>query len=74
MNDRTKDSMSLSQRIEREQLRAEQARAVMPLIGQLLDAWEGVPNDLKGEIEEGATDLAEALDSIRDAMEGDDGE
>lgn len=59
---------------ELEQLRRKQMRAVMPLIGPLLDAWDDVPNDLKGEIEEGATDLAEALDSIRDAMEGDDGE
>lgn len=59
---------------ELEQLRRKQMRAVMPLVGPLLDAWDDVPNDLKGEIEEGATDLAEALDSIRDAMEGDDGE
>lgn len=54
---------------ERKQLRKAQMRAVMPLIGPLLDAWEAVPNDLKGEIEEGATELAEALDSIDDAME-----
>jgi hypothetical protein len=59
---------------ELQQLRRKQMRAVMPFIGPLLDAWDDVPNDLKGEIEEGATDLAEALDSIRVAMEGDDGE
>lgn len=56
---------------ELKRLRAAQAKAVMPLIGQLLDAWEAVPNDLKGEIEEGAADLAEALDSINEAMEAD---
>jgi hypothetical protein len=60
---------NLSTRIEHERLREAQAVKVMPLIGQLLDAWEAVPNDLKGEIEEGATGLAEALDSINDAME-----
>ena len=59
---------------EQKRLRQAQARAVMPLIGQLLDAWEAVPNDLKGMIEEDATDLAEALDSINEAMEGDHGE
>lgn len=66
----TSDPMSK----ELERLRRKQMRAATPLIGPLLDAWDEVPNDLKGEIEEGATDLAEALDSIRDAMEGDDGE
>lgn len=70
MSNPTKDPVSK----ELEQLRRKQMRAVMPLIGPLLDAWDGAPNDLKGEIEEGATDLAEALDSIRDAMEGGDGE
>ena len=59
---------------EQKRLRAAQARAVMPLIGPLLDAWEAVPNDLKGMIEEDAADLAEALDSINEAMEGDHGE
>lgn len=55
-------------------LRAAQTKRVMPLIGELLDAWDAVPNDLRASIEEEATDLAEALDSIRDAMEGDDSE
>lgn len=72
MSDTNRTSDPVSKELE--QLRRKQLRAVMPLIGPLLDAWDSVPNDLKGEIEEGATDLAEALDSIRDAMEGDDGE
>jgi hypothetical protein len=34
---------------ERESLRAAQARRVMPLIGPLLDAWEGTVNDERSE-------------------------
>ena len=33
---------------ELESLRQLQAKAVMPLIGPLLDAWEGIPNDVIG--------------------------
>lgn len=31
---------------ERVELRKRQARKVMPIIGSLLDAWEGLPNDV----------------------------
>lgn len=31
---------------EIESLRTEQAKVVMPLIGPLLDAWDGLPNDV----------------------------
>ena len=34
---------------EHERLRALQAAAVMPLIGPLLDAWEGCSQDVRGE-------------------------
>lgn len=37
---------------EVETLRAAQAEAVMPMIGPLLDAWDGVPNDMKTELPE----------------------
>jgi len=52
---------------EIERLRKAQAKAVMPLIGPLLDAWEGLPNDFKGaeEFEE----LNEQLEAINAAME-----
>ena len=52
---------------EIERLRKAQARAVMPLIGPLLDAWEGLPNDFKGseELEE----LNNHLGAIATAME-----
>jgi hypothetical protein len=48
-------------------LRKAQAKAVMPLIGPLLDAFEGLPNDLK--LDEGLGDLVEALQAIETAME-----
>lgn len=51
---------------ELEGLRNEQAKAVMPLIGPLLDAWEGVPNDMKCELE----DLTEAIAAIERGMDG----
>lgn len=51
---------------EIEALRKEQAAAVMPLIGPLLDAWEGVPNDLRGELEE----LGDCIAAIERGMDG----
>ena len=56
--------------VERDKLRAMQAKAVMPLIGSLLDAYQGVPNDMRGEL----TELDAALRRINTAMEsaGDD--
>jgi hypothetical protein len=51
-------------------LRAEQAKAVMPLIGNLLDQFESIPNDLLSSLEEEAEGLVEALREIQSAMEG----
>ncbi len=31
---------------DRQSLRKQQARAVMPLIGPLIDEWDGLPNDV----------------------------
>lgn len=57
-------------RRERQGLRIVQARAVMPLIGPLLDAWEGIPNDAKDAMREDEPVLCEYLDRIAAAMEG----
>lgn len=52
---------------ELSRLRKAQAKAVMPLIGQLLDAFEQLPNDV-ASIEE-LQDLSEAIEAINNAME-----
>jgi len=54
---------------ERTALRARQSRDVMKLIGPLLDAWDDVPNDLKGDLREQCTPLCDYLDKINEAME-----
>lgn len=46
-----------------------QAAKVMPLIGQLLDAWDGIPNDLKGEIISSSVSFHQTIMQINDAME-----
>lgn len=56
---------------EIDKLRAKQTRRVMPLIGPLLDAWEGTHNDLKGEIEELEPALFEQLQNLAKAVEFD---
>lgn len=56
---------------ERQVLRAQQATAVMPQIGPLLDAWEGIDNDTKGTIREEAPELVKWLGSINRAMTDD---
>jgi hypothetical protein len=48
--------------------RAVQVRQVMPLIGPLLDAWDELPNDLRGLLQEQAPTLCEYLYKIDDAM------
>lgn len=58
---------------EVERLRAEQAASVMPQIGPLLDAWDGMDNDTKAGLKEDAPDLANALAAISRAMDGTDG-
>jgi hypothetical protein len=40
--------MALMSTDERVELRKRQAHKVMPIIGPLLDAWEGLPNDVSG--------------------------
>lgn len=54
-------------REEREGLRSIQAQKTMPLIGPLLDAWEGMPNDIKSD--PGMEDLNETMRRIQSAME-----
>lgn len=52
----------------REQLRAAQVAATTPLIGPLLDAWDGLPNDLK--YAEELSNLRKQIGGINMAMEG----
>ena len=54
-----------------EQLRAQQARLVMPFIGPLLDAWDELPNDIRSLIVENSDDLHRILVGINSAMEAD---
>jgi len=53
-------------------LRAAQTKRVMPLIGNLLDAWDFVANDTKDLLREDCPALVDALDEIMAAMEGED--
>jgi hypothetical protein len=53
---------------ERTALRETQSKAVMPLIGPLLDAWDGLANDMLA-LEELAP-VAELMAQIDSAMEG----
>lgn len=57
-------------RTERRGLRITQAKAVMPLIGPLLDAWDGMSNDVKSTLRLDDPELCEYLDKINAAMEG----
>lgn len=52
-----------------QQLRAEQAAAVMPFIGPLLDAWNNIPCDFWDELHAEAPDLNDAIYKIRSGME-----
>jgi hypothetical protein len=47
--------------MERLQARAE---AVTPLVGKLLDAWEGMPNDLKADVESESPSIVEAIKGL----------
>jgi hypothetical protein len=51
---------------EPDRLRREQAATVMPLIGPLLDAWDGTPNDEKNP----DSTLFRTMEKIARAMEG----
>lgn len=53
--------------LERNRLRAAQAKAVMPLIGGLLDAWDALTNDLRSDPE--LEHLKAQIERIDEAME-----
>ncbi len=53
---------------EIDELRKAQVVAVMPLIGILLDSWDGLPNDLKSD--PGMEDFPKIMTRINGAMEG----
>jgi hypothetical protein len=53
---------------ERKELRRQQSKSVMPLIGPLLDAWDALPNDIRGDEE--LANVEELISQINDAMEG----
>ena len=57
------------QAIDRERAngRRRQTRKVMPLIGPLLDAWDGTPNDIKSD--DGIANVREIIAQIDAAME-----
>lgn len=57
-------------RREHRNARIVQTKKVMPLIGGLLDAWEGMSNDEKGALREDNPSLCEHLDRIDAAVEG----
>ena len=52
---------------ERANGRRRQTHKVMPLIGPLLDAWDGTPNDIKSD--EGIANVREIIAQIDAAME-----
>ena len=58
-------------RSEISKLRAAQTRRVMPLIGPLLDAWGLVSNDFRETIHDEEPALANYLDRLNRAVEGD---
>lgn len=51
-------------------LRREQAARVMKEIGPLLDAWEQIPNDIKGQLEEEALEFCHYMRRIYIAVDG----
>ena len=52
---------------EREIIRLKQAKTVMPLIGELLDSWDDLPNDVKSDPE--LERLSRNIQKIDSAME-----
>lgn len=53
-----------------QRLRIAQIVKVMPVVGTLLDAWDGLPNDLKSD--PGMEGFSKIMAQIDSAMEGDD--
>jgi hypothetical protein len=68
----TRDEIAAAERELYEPHRRSQAEAVMPLIGPLLDAWDGLSNDARDYAEEDSPELARIIGEINRAMEGDD--
>lgn len=64
--------MSTEAAVEREcqRLRSAQAKKVMPLVGGLIDEWEGLSNDARQLIDEEALGLAHYLNKISAALGG----
>lgn len=60
-------SVDIASRYEVEFLRAAQDASVMPMLGELLDAYEGLPGDLSSDPDFGA--LSEIIEGIGQAME-----
>jgi hypothetical protein len=52
-------------------LRLAQAKRVMPVVGPLLDAWDGIANDVRSGLEEDAPTLVAFLDRLRQVVEAD---
>lgn len=51
-------------------LRREQAERVMPVVGAILDCWDGTPNDEKASFKEQFEHLHELLGRLEQAVEG----
>lgn len=51
--------------------RKEQSKRVMPLIGNLIDQWDAVPNDIRSLLVEQSPGLCAAMASVTRAMEAD---
>jgi hypothetical protein len=52
-----------------DKLRQQQAARVMPIVGGLLDAWEGTENDEKAALEQDFPHLCELLRALNNAVE-----
>lgn len=58
-----------SERKELNRLRLQQAARVMPLVGQLLDAWEQVPNDVRSGMAEQCPSLVGNILALNSVVE-----
>lgn len=64
-----KQKAEATERLRLTKLRKDQAKRVMPLIGPLMDAWDGMPNDVKDYLEEQAERFTMAMHEIIEQME-----
>lgn len=51
-------------------LRREQAERVMPVVGAILDCWDGTPNDEKDSFRKQFAHMHELLQKLNAAVEG----